>query len=793
MLIPSSSPRRAAAGAAAVAALIVVFCLCLLKKNPGTFFNDDYQISILPVFTDVARAWHEGHWPLLSPYSWACGNLAGEYQYGTFSVFVNLLVVAVWKFPLAFAQQAAALSITHLAVLGAGAYLLARERRLPGLLAAGVALIASLNGWNLGWSAIDWFGALAAHAWLPWCWWAFEVALRKGGRRKAEGGRRKAEGGRRKAEGGRRRAEGGRRKAEGGRRKAEGGRRKAEGGRRKMAGGAWFLLPVPFVYLLLAAGFPYTVVMLAVVTVFLAARTWFRSGGDWRRWSPLAAGWGLGLMLSAPAWLSLLAAMHGSGRATQGVGVGNVAWSVPVTALPALVLPDWTVRWADFANIPTPHASLELAGGFVPVAALLAAAVCLRGTLWRRLRWELGLVGVVGVLCLLPSPGLFRWSFRWLPLLHLALALAAGRALHLLASRTRGPGWRFLSNPGAWASGCAALAWAAMVVFHTQDARNPETTRLAPFTLGVAIVWAVVAALPGRRRPWTLGVAGLAVLAATGGTYRYMDTNPHLPIYPVPETLRAVAPLSPDRLYVSLYREADQYYRDWQTPPGFGTLVRMGSMGMYAGVRMINGYSPIMPRGAGTMLNIETHGNVPPPDGEDLLKEDAAGPGGLLDELGVDGLVITHDYKLATRPSAAKWERVLDVDEGSVYHRRAGLVSDIREVEAPAAGEEARVHVLENSRQRVVADVEVPGGRRNAAVLSFRRPFFDGYHAALDGKPLAVSALDGLMPTVTLAPGSRGRLTLWFLPRAVVWGAILAAVGLVATGALAWRGRVRAG
>ena len=179
MLIPSSSPRRVALGAAAVAALVVVFCLCLLRKNPGTFFNDDYQISILPVFTDVARAWNEGHWPLLSPYSWACGNLAGEYQYGTFSVFVNLVVVAVWKFPLAFAQQAAALSITHLAVLAAGAYVLARERRLPTGVAAGVAFIASLNGWTMGWSANDWFGALAAHAWLPWCWWAFEVAPRK--------------------------------------------------------------------------------------------------------------------------------------------------------------------------------------------------------------------------------------------------------------------------------------------------------------------------------------------------------------------------------------------------------------------------------------------------------------------------------------------------------------------------------------------------------------------------------------------------------------------------------------
>ena len=104
---------------------------------------------------------------------------------------------------------------------------------------------------------------------------------------------------------------------------------------------------------------------------------------------------------------------------------------------------------------------------------------------------------------------------------------------------------------------------------------------------------------------------------------------------------------------MSFYREADQFYRDWQTPPGFGSLVRMGSTGMYAGVHMINGYTPILPAGAGKMLNIETHGNVPLPDGDDLLKEDAAGPGGMLDELGVDGLVI-HARLQAGDPAFAR-------------------------------------------------------------------------------------------------------------------------------------------
>jgi len=81
-------------GALGAGLLIVGFCLILLWHDPLVFWNDDYEISVLPVFADVARSWSEGHWPLLSPYSWVCGNLAGEFQYGTFSVFVTDLEVS---------------------------------------------------------------------------------------------------------------------------------------------------------------------------------------------------------------------------------------------------------------------------------------------------------------------------------------------------------------------------------------------------------------------------------------------------------------------------------------------------------------------------------------------------------------------------------------------------------------------------------------------------------------------------------------------------------------------------
>src|SRR6266404_4677054 len=159
------SVRSDCFGATGAGLIIVAFSFILLSGDPLLFWNDDYELSILPVFADVARSWNEGHLPLLSPYSWVCSNLAGEFQYGTFSIFVNAAVVLIWKFPLTFPQQAAALSITHLFILAAGAFSIL------------VGLVAALNGWIICWGATDWFGALGAFAWLPWAWWGLERAL----------------------------------------------------------------------------------------------------------------------------------------------------------------------------------------------------------------------------------------------------------------------------------------------------------------------------------------------------------------------------------------------------------------------------------------------------------------------------------------------------------------------------------------------------------------------------------------------------------------------------------------
>src|ERR1700732_396114 len=259
---PPRSARGEILGACGAGTVVIIFCLLLLQHDPLMFWNDDYELSILPVFTDVARSWSEGHWPLLSPYSWVCNNLAGEFQYGTFSIFVNAAVVLIWKFPLTFPQQAAALSITHLFVLAVGAFVLARDRRFSIPLSIFVALIAALNGWIICWGATDWFGALGAFAWLPWAWWGAERALDRERSR-------------------------------------------------------WrFLWPAPFVYLVVTGGFPYTVLMLVLLIAWLAIKS-FVENKNFMSILPMLFGVALGIGLSTPAWLAVFDYVHGSAREVQ--------------------------------------------------------------------------------------------------------------------------------------------------------------------------------------------------------------------------------------------------------------------------------------------------------------------------------------------------------------------------------------------------------------------------------------------------------------------------------------------
>ncbi len=663
--------------------LVLLIGMLLLWRDPQCFWVCDNQLWFAPIFEDIARAWRGGEWPILTHCSWATGNLAGEYQCGTFSLFANLAVLLAWNLPLSIPGNAAALSLIHLAVLAAGVFLLARRRGLhvPGAVLA--ALIASCNGWMLGWAASDWFSSLAGFVWVPWVWWALLGAAEN-----------------------------------------------------RSPWRRWVVPAICF-YLLLAAGNPFSVLMGAIVGAWLGVR-WL-CARQWSGIAVLAVAWCGGLGLSAPAWLALIEFMQGSAREEWG-GMIQRAWIVPWQAWLGLILPSCVTPWLDFNYKPSPHVFVEMSGALVPVAALLVGAGMMRGRLLSRWRAEFVLLAIAIALSMLPGIWSFRWSFRWLPLVHLTLALLGAAVLQELPRRA----------VAAWALASVLAAWALT----TATGMNASYEFAAVSSLLVALWWAAETWAP--RAWWPVVLTGAGVLATSG----MLPMAQHVSRHRFEESLRRPEPLDPTRLYLGLHGFVEVIDRV-SGEPGFGAVRRPCNTPMHADLRFLNGYSGFS--AAGLPRLFEMHGGLTWETAVDLT---SPGKAWLLDLLGVDGLVIAPRYASIARQLGPEWQLVHESPEGRVFHckvRRAAVAKPV--VVAPDQPRlvlgQPPLRVLRAGRQVVEVAVEVDP---RPVWLAFPRPWYPGYEATLDGKPLPVRAYQGMVPVVELPPRTEGVVRLRYRP-----------------------------
>ena len=183
------------------------------------------------------------------------------------------------------------------------------------------------------------------------------------------------------------------------------------------------------------------------------------------------------------------------------------------------------------------------------------------------------------------------------------------------------------------------------------------------------------------------------------------------------------------------------------------------------------------------------HGEIDPEVSANLLANEAGREGGLAN-LGVDAIVVAQELELEPQPPS-EWQLAVVTGEGRVYYRKGSPRAVVRSITSIGSrpNEEfvrARISRIEDSRNRVTVDVEVPDGE-GPALLAFSRPYFRGYQAHLDGKRLLVDFHRGLFPVVQLPQGSHGRLVLTYRPAWLVYGgavsilcAALCAGGVVA-------------
>jgi hypothetical protein len=486
----------------------------------------------------------------------------------------------------------------------------------------------------------------------------------------------------------------------------------------------------------------------------------------------------LGFGLAAPALLALLAYVHGSAREAQ-PALAHWQWIVPPTALPGFILPNWTTNWADFRSRYMPHTGTELACGLVAPAAILAGLLRQGRSLMRRFGWEFALLLGVLVVAMLPTAGLFRWSFRWLPLVHLVMALCAAECLRSLGGDDKAALNRFrILSPATVAILLVGVTGLFMALFHKTGATGFTLTWVL---VALAISWAVVEFITEQRlavgRTIHACLPAVITFASLLATYLCIPPNCGVPRYSFTEALENPDPLDRERLYLSIYSPAEIGYRVETRPQPAGQIVRPGSISMWAQLRFVNGYSPIRPSGVAREFQAEIHGEIGFNVIERLLAQEA-GPNGLLTQLGVDGITLGRDYDFFATRLDAEWEMVTSAEEGRVFHRRGMPLARVRSVASLPSrpGQQfaaARISEIREWRNHVEAEVDVSPGDR-PALITFSRPYFSGYKASLGPTKLKVASERGLFPVMEIPAGSHGRLVLTYRPAWLIYGGAVA-------------------
>lgn len=777
MSVHGSSHRQESLGALGAAGLVVVLGLMGLWAQPKLAWQDDMLTQYLPASREVARAFADGEWAILTDLCWHGAALAGEYQHAVFSIVEVPLVSLVWSLGLSPSKVAAALVLFYLGILAAGVHRLARSRGIGALHAHLAVLVTCFNGWMVTWAAVTWYPALRSFAWIPWAWWALERAIAR------------------------------------------------------RADRPWSFIPAgAFVYLVFSAGWPFTCAMLFLLCTFLAVRGWCARDGLASAWPIVAAGV-MGTGLAAPALLTLAEYVASSPRA-HGEPLFHKTMVVPLEGLLGIALPTYTTWWHNFFEWK-PRVSVELAGALVPLVVLVTAVLVRGRSFVRDRRADLLFAAVPLLLATSPSFGSFRFSYRWLPLVHLTLGLLGAHALASLEARDDETLRRRPLLPPALAATLIGWAWLRATLTDFQE--GAAGRRLGWQLLALAAAWLVLAWIAERTRRSATVPALAFVLGSLALTYVARPPNAEVPAWELARSPTQTGPLDPKRRYLSIFTWFDLMK---ERTPLDGTRrfameaggLRPAYTGLYAGIPVLHGYSSVGQPGLNRLFEFGIQGSLSDHAAVRILRESAENTA-LLEMLGVDGLLVHERYGAEIAALTARnFVEAARVPNGVVLHRRGRPSAHVRSIDEAttypstsdaldrlslrAPGEfpvalvasatrsvgpehfaRADVQLVREERRRSTVSVSVPAGGRPALVV-FARPWLPGWRARLNGENLAAEPVTMLMPGVVVPPGAHGELVLEYAPAALSRGFLIAgatlALSSLAFGVLMWRRR-RAG
>ena len=472
-------------------------------------------------------------------------------------------------------------------------------------------------------------------------------------------------------------------------------------------------------YLLVTGGAPYVVAMAAFVALMNVA-------AGKRRLAMIGAS-ALGLALSAPAVLMLLEYFPATARSNAATAFEDL-WVVPVLALPGLVIPAFPADWKTFHGTES-RPALELLGASVPLLAI-AWAVFRR----KRLDPVLAVAALVLlVLMLLPSAGPFRWSFRWLPLFHLIVAIIGAMVLERIR----------YALPAVITAAMIVLTFAA---FHDRD----EVSR-----------WKV------EERPTPLD-----------------PSRRYLALYDLDSMQNA------ELLPGNLPMLADLRFINGYSPMGLAALRNLFFFDVH-GPMPTDRAEPLLRFESGRnqlLHHLGVDGLIVPTAlaqrNAPILSRNGWKPAARI----ADCIVLHREEKL----SDPLFEAALAFktgDEQTAYSAIFGRATPQLPVVlfTPGGKERYGQRAISNIAEERNHTSFIVRDKGPKALIVFRRPWMPGWRATLDGRPLPVLRADMVMPAIEIPADAQGEVRLVYRPRSLVAGAWIAGLALLVMAAVAVR------
>lgn len=691
------------------ACLAVATAAIPLAHTPTFYFTDDYQAYFMPGFLEIARLIKAGALPFLSPRLFQGGAFLAEYQYALFNP-VSLLLYLVLDGFARLDHAAAFFALVHIGLLAGGTHALARMVGVSRPAAVLAGLTAATSGWIIYWGAITWIPGLVSTAWLSWAAAALIRAYRTPGSV-------------------------------------------------PLAAGA--------VYLTVASGWPFSdAALVAGLGVGLPLAVW--AGRDRRACARTALAAGLGLLLAAPAWMPLAAAIGTSSR--QPEVLFHDMLSTPLAVLLAMGVPVWPETWLGFDGLRM-HVGppAQYVAWWVPVALINASRARLNAPEGRGVALLLAVTGVIALLAISPGVSQLRWPFRFLPYVQIGVTIVAA----WFVTRDR------------WAPGRTLLL--VVIGGAVALARDPDLLTLQ--ILLTALV-AVAAVLALRAE----GTARLAILMASHTLVfailtSIMPVNEQVGTWPAPmarSAYRTPALPAGDTMLVLHDPDAHRTPLAPEVWTALFTELPHSNTPLLTGAAVVGGYSPMPMRGFRAIC-MWRGGATCPEAAERLAHPDPVTGASTLDLARVVRVAVERGPRADGFAAVAGpgWTRHSGV-AAELFERAGGGPALPGTLSAGPAGfqVDAATEGAASGRYAVAS----PGGGR----VVWARAWYPGYAATWNGAPLAVEVVNDFLVSAVI-PAGNGVLSLRYVPAGLLPGLALSALAALALiGLMVFRRRARA-